>query len=77
MSHATSDGSFLARLLEAVRETLGSDPQDGSASFLDLGGDSLSAIIITEILREEDLNLDVEDLLSSHPLNHVARLIEA
>lgn len=76
MSQATADSGILHRLLAAVGEVLGSDVRDASVSFLDLDGDSLSAIIVTEMLRDEGLGLNVEDLLSARPLSEVASLVE-
>jgi hypothetical protein len=71
-----ADSDILSRLLAAAGEVLGGDVRDASVSFLDLDGDSLSAIIVTEMLRDEGLGLNVEDLLSARPLSDVAGLVE-
>lgn len=76
MSDAEAQCNVLTRLLEVVAETLDIDVQDASANFLALGGDSLSAIIVTETLQDEGISLKVEDLFSALPLDHVASFVE-
>jgi hypothetical protein len=75
MSHAMANSDVLDRLLAAVRDVLDVDVPEASVSFLDLDGDSLSAIIVAETLRDEGLGLKVEDLLSTRPLTEVAGLV--
>jgi hypothetical protein len=76
VSQAKADSGILDRLLGAIGDVLGGDVRDASVNFLDLDGDSLSAIIVIETLREESLSLNVEDLLSTRPLSEVACLVE-
>ena len=72
MAQTDAKAGLLARLLDVVAETLEIDPPDGSANFLDLGGDSLSAIVVAETLREEGTNLSVDDLFSAFTLEQIA-----
>jgi hypothetical protein len=74
MSQEETKSNRLQKLLKTVADTLEVDPQDGSASFMELGGDSLAAIIVTETLQNEGTCFDVEDLLSTSPLNQIAHL---
>lgn len=76
MSQARANSDALDRLLTVVGEVLGAEVRDASVSFLGLGGDSLAGIIVTEMLREAGIGLNVENLLSARPLCEVASLAE-
>ena len=65
----------LSRLLDVVGETLEIEPPSASANFLDLGGDSLSAIIVAETLRDDGISIAVDDLYSALSLDRVAFLL--
>ncbi|MEV7040433.1 acyl carrier protein [Amycolatopsis sp. NPDC051061] len=77
MSEVELDGRIATRFLEVVAETLAIDVVDPSRTFQDLDGDSLSAIIVVETLREEGIVASAEALLSSEPLERVAARLEA
>ncbi|GAA4448180.1 hypothetical protein GCM10023170_030790 [Phytohabitans houttuyneae] len=77
MPQTEADAPPLSRLLGAVADALDIDPPDGSASFQDLGGDSLSAIVIVETLGDEGLHVDIEELSSTMPLRQVTVLHQA
>jgi acyl carrier protein len=71
-----TESGALKRLLDVVAEALEIDLPDRSANFLDLGGDSLSAIVVVETMEEEGRMLDVEALFSTLSLGQVAALLE-
>ncbi|MDR7275595.1 acyl carrier protein [Catenuloplanes atrovinosus] len=56
-----------------VARTLGVPAVDGSASFFDLGGDSLSALRVITLLEQQlGHTLDIVDLLTAPTLDDYA-----
>jgi acyl carrier protein len=76
MPEEVAERSVSTKFVDVVAEILAVESPDRSRSFRDLGGDSLSAIIVAETLRDDGIVVTAEELLSDLAIDRVAALME-
>lgn len=69
------DAPTPARFLRVIAEALGIEEVPVDASFLDLGGNSLSALRVQMRLRENGLQVSLEEMLSAPTLTELAESV--
>jgi acyl carrier protein len=62
----------LAHLLSSVRDALQEEDVSEEDRFLELGGDSLSAMMVVASLESFGWSIEIDDLLTDRPLDAVA-----
>ncbi|WP_406130212.1 acyl carrier protein [Streptomyces canus] len=72
------ENTYTAFLLKELADIVGDDKISADSSFLDVGGDSLRAILLASAIEDEyGVVLDVVDVFEAQSLRDIGALIAA